>query len=108
MSDGFMSHEHSPRDPAESKSLDLVQRVVVSVLIGFVFGGLAAVLAVYLIVGHDPNFVPSDVIGLWIMSGVIGLVTAAAILLINRRKVYNLLVLLGLLPMAASWYWIFH
>jgi hypothetical protein len=40
------------------------------------------------------------------MTGVLGLATAAAILLINRRKPYNPLVLLGLLPMAISAPWI--
>jgi hypothetical protein len=36
------------------------------------------------------------------MSGVLGLVTAAAILLVNRRLPYSLWVLLGLLPMIVS------
>jgi hypothetical protein len=40
------------------------------------------------------------------MTGVLGLVTAAAILLINRRKPYSPWVLLGLLPMAISAPWI--
>ena len=105
---GWMTHEHSPHNEDEAKSLDVVQRVVLSVLLGFVFGALSAVLAAYLVVRGDQDLAPSDVIGLWVMSGVVGLVTAAAILVINRRKPYNPLVLLGLLPLAASWYWIFH
>ena len=40
------------------------------------------------------------------MSGVMGLATAAAILLINRRRPYSPWVLLGLLPMAISTPWI--
>jgi len=40
------------------------------------------------------------------MTGVMGLATAAAILLINRRRPYSPLVLLGLLPMAISAPWI--
>ena len=40
------------------------------------------------------------------MSGVLGLVTAAAILLINRRRPYSPWVLLGLLPMGISAPWI--
>jgi hypothetical protein len=36
------------------------------------------------------------------MTGVLGLATAAAILLINRRKPYSPRVLLGLLPMVIS------
>jgi hypothetical protein len=106
--DGWMTHEHFPHNEAEAKSLDIVQRVVLSVLLAFVFGALAAVLAVYLVVRGEQDLPHNDVVGLWVMSGVVGIVTAAAILVINRRKLYNPLVLLGLLPMAASWYWIFH
>ena len=106
--DGWMTHEHSPHGDAESKSLDVVQRVVLSVLLAFVFGALAAVLALYLVLRGDQDLPHSDVVGLWVMSGVVGVVTAAAILVINRRKPYNPLVLLGLLPLAASWYWIFN
>jgi len=106
--DGWMTHEHSPHNEDEAKSLDVVQRVVLSVLLAFVFGALATVLAVYLVFRGDQDLAHSDVVGLWVMSGVVGIVTAAAILVINRRKLYHPLVLLGLLPMAVSWYWIFH
>jgi len=47
------------------------------------------------------------VIGLWVMTGVLGVITSGAILLINRRKTYHPAVLLGLLPMAAAAHWIF-
>ena len=40
------------------------------------------------------------------MSGVLGLVTAAAILLINRKRPYSPWVLLGLLPMVITAPWI--
>jgi hypothetical protein len=40
------------------------------------------------------------------MTGVMGLATAATILLVNRRRPYSLWVLLGLLPMAISAPWI--
>jgi hypothetical protein len=53
---------------------------------------------------HD---LPRDsVIGLWVMTGVIGLVTAAAVLVLHRRHWYAPWVLLGLLPMLVSAYWI--
>ena len=45
-------------------------------------------------------------IGLWVMTGVIGLVTAAAVLVLHRRHWYAPWVLLGLLPMLVSAYWI--
>jgi hypothetical protein len=88
------------------RSLDLVQRVIISALVAVVFGTFAAVLAAYLAVRGDQDLPHFSVVGLWIMSGVLGLVTAAAILLINRRRAYSPWVLLGLLPMAISAPWI--
>ena len=90
----------------EARSLDLVQRVIVSGLVAFVFGTFAAVLAAYLAIRGDQDLPPVSVTGLWIMTGVLGLVTAAAILLINRRRPYSPWVLLGLLPMVISAPWI--
>ena len=97
---------HSARRKQEAQSVDLVQRVVVSALVAVVFGTFAAVLAAYLALAGDRDLPPTSVIGLWIMTGVMGLGTAAAILLINRRRPYSLWVLLGLLPMAISAPWI--
>jgi ABC-type thiamin/hydroxymethylpyrimidine transport system permease subunit len=97
---------HRARMEHEARSLDLVQRVVISVLVAVVFGTFAAVLAAYLAIAGDRDFPPSSVIGLWIMTGVMGLATAAAILLINRRRPYSPWVLLGLLPMAISAPWV--
>jgi cation transporter-like permease len=90
----------------EARSLDLVQRMIISVLIAVVFGTFAGVLAAYLAIRGDQDLPHFSVVGLWIMSGVLGLVTAAAILLINRRRPYSLWVLLGLLPMVISAPWI--
>jgi hypothetical protein len=97
---------HSARRKQEAKSVDLVQRVVVSALVAVVFGTFAAVLAAYLALAGDKDLPPTSVIGLWIMTGVMGLGTAAAILLVNRRRPYSPWVLLGLLPMAISAPWI--
>jgi cytochrome bd-type quinol oxidase subunit 2 len=91
---------------AHERSLDFVQRAVVSVLVGVVFGSFSAVLAAYLAIRGDQDLPHFSVVGLWIISGVLGLVTAAAILLINRRKPYSPWVLLGLLPMVISAPWI--
>lgn len=90
----------------EARSLDLVQRTIISALVAVVFGTFAAVLAAYLAIRGDQDLPHFSVVGLWIMSGVLGLVTAAAILLINRRRPYSPWVLLGLLPMAISALWI--
>ena len=98
--------DHSTRREHEERSLDLVQRTIVSALVAVVFGTFAAVLAAYLAIRGDQDLPHFSVIGLWIMSGVLGLVTAAAILLINRRRPYSAWVLLGLLPMAISAPWI--
>jgi ABC-type iron transport system FetAB permease component len=97
---------HSARREREARSLDIVQRLIISFLIAFVFGTFAAVLAAYLVIRGDQDLPPSSVIGLWIMSGVLGLATTAAILLVNRRPPFSPWVLLGLLPMAISAPWI--
>ena len=97
---------HHARTEHEARSLDLVQRVVISVLVAVVFGTFAAVLAAYLAIAGDRDFPPTSVIGLWIMTGVMGLATAATILVVNRRRPYSPWVLLGLLPMAISAPWI--
>lgn len=103
-----MTDEMTPRSEAEGRSLDRVQRVLVSLLIIVVVGMIAAVLALYLVLSGDQTLDHSAVVGLWVMVGVIGLIAAGLVLLINRRPPYHPLVLLGLIPMAASWYGIFH
>ena len=90
----------------EARSLDVTQRIIVSVIVAVVFGSFSAVLAAYLAVRGDQDLPSFSVTGLWIMTGVMGLATAATILLVNRRRPYRLWVLLGLLPMAISAPWI--
>src|SRR5215203_1013322 len=92
------------RRRCEKQSLDMVQRAIISVLIGVVLGLFAAVLAAYLVAYGSQDLARGDVIGLWVMAGVV-LLTAAAILVVNRRRPYSPLVLLGLLPMAISGFW---
>jgi len=101
-----MTDEMTPRSEAEGRSLDRVQRVLVSILIVFVMGILSAALSLYLVLNRAA-VAHGDAIGLWCMSGLIGLISAAVILMINRHKPYHPLVLLGLVPMAASWFCIF-
>lgn len=102
---GGMTDEMTPRSPAEGRSLDRVQRTLASILIVFVMGIISVALALFLFLTDD--LPQSDRIGLWIMTGVIGLVSAGMILMINRRKPYHPMVLLGLVPMASVSYWIF-
>jgi hypothetical protein len=100
------SPEPRSRREREERSLDVTQRAIVSVLVGIVFGTFSAVLAAYLAIRGDRDLPSFSVTGLWIMSGILGLVTAAAILVINRRRPYSPWVLLGLLPMVISAPWI--
>jgi hypothetical protein len=90
----------------EARSLDLVQRMIISALVAIVFGTFSAVLAAYLVIRGDQDLPSFSVTGLWVMTGVLGLATAATILLINRRRPYSPWVLLGLLPMVISAPWI--
>jgi hypothetical protein len=97
---------NSGRREREEQSLDLVQRVIISALVAIVFGTFSAVLAAYLAIRGDQDLPRVSVVGLWIMTGVLGLATAGAILLINRRRPYSPWVLVGLLPMVISAPWI--
>jgi hypothetical protein len=103
-----VTNGRGPRRRAEQRSLDLVQRVIISALVGVVFGSLAVVLAAYVAVSGDEDLPRSSVVGLWVMTGVIGLLTAAAVLVINRRRPYSPLVALGLIPIVVTAYWIFR
>jgi len=97
----YVSQEEAERD-SES-----VQRVIISSLLGVVVGSIAVVLAVYVAVWGARDLAPSEVIGMWLMTGVIGLITAVAVLVIQQRRPYSPWALLGLLPMAISAFWIF-
>lgn len=100
------SDDRRSRQEHEARSLDVTQRAIVSALVGIVFGMFSAVLAAYLAIRGDQDLPSFSVTGLWIMTGVMGLATAATILLVNRRRPYSPWVLLGLLPMAISAPWI--
>jgi hypothetical protein len=93
-------------DQAGPRSLDLVQRLVASALTVVVLGSLVAGLTAFVVISAD-QIARGRVIGLWVMVGVVGLVTAAAVLVINRRRPYSPWVALGLLPMAVVWFVIF-
>ena len=95
-----------PGEGTEQRSLDLVQRMVISALIIVVFGLFAAMLAVYIAVCPEESS-RSSTIGLWAMSGVFGLSSAAAVLVVNRRRPYSPWVILGLVPMAVAAFWVF-
>lgn len=96
------------RRAAEERSLETVQRAIITSIVMLVLGTLAPALAVYLVVGGTMGGLHSrsDIVGLWFMTGVIGLIAAAAVLVIYKKKPYSPWVLIGLLPMAVSAYWI--
>lgn len=101
-----MEDQQRPASPSERRSLRLAQRVFVSL----VAGGLAAAAALFvgfypLAVGRE-NVPFGSVVGLWVMSGVVGLVGAGAILIANRRSLLSPWLLLGLIPMAVTGYWV--
>lgn len=89
----------------DERSLDLVQRVVTSALAIVVGGGISILLALNTVLGYASADQASRV-GLWVMAGIAGILTTAAVLIINRRHPYSPLLLLGLLPMAISAYWL--
>jgi hypothetical protein len=91
----------------EERRLESVQRIIISALVGVVLGSFSTVLALYLAVRGERDLPRDSVLGLWYMTGVIGLVTAVAILVVQRRRPYSPWVVLGLLPMLLSAYWIF-
>ena len=91
----------------DARSLDLVQRVVISALAMVVGGSISCVLALYTAIG-SADLDATSARGLWVMAGVTGLLTAAVVLVINRRHTYSPLLVLGLLPMAVSAYWVFN
>ncbi len=101
-SDEFQASSDDERD-----SLDLVQRTVVSFLVGGVIGMTAAVLALYVVTRGRYELPYDSTIGLWIMCGIIGLVGAVVVLILNRLKPYHPLVVLGLAPMAVAGYFLF-
>ncbi len=102
-----MGDEAQTTSESERRSLDLVQRMVVSFLLGGVIAMVAAVLALFVVTRAQYELPYDSVIGLWIMTGVIGLAGAVTVLIINRRRPYHPLVVLGLAPMAVAGYWLF-
>lgn len=91
----------------EGRSLDLVQRMVVSLLVSGVIALPASALALYVVTRGRYELPYDSTIGLWIMSGVIGLAGAVSVLLLNRKRPYHPLVVLGLTPMVVAAFWLF-
>jgi len=86
-------------------NIETVQRWVASAILFHVGSVPAITLAVYSIGVAADDF--GRGVGLWIMSGVIGLLTAAGILAIFRRSILSFWLLLGILPTVATGFFIF-
>ena len=92
------------RQPRPMK-IETVQRWVASVILIHVGTVPAVSLAVYSVGVADTDH--GRGIGLWIMSGVIGLLTVAGVRLIFQRTPLSPWLLLGLLPTAITGFAIF-
>ncbi|TDD62708.1 hypothetical protein E1263_03050 [Kribbella antibiotica] len=86
-------------------NIETVQRWVASAILFHVGSVPAITLAVYSIGVAADDF--GRGVGLWIMSGVIGILTAAGILAIFRRRPLSLWLLVGILPTAVTGLYIF-
>lgn len=102
-----MGDEMQVASEAEGQSLDLVQRMLVSFLVGGIVGMVSVVLALFVVNTARFQLPYDSVIGLWVMCGVVGLIGAVVVLLLNRRRPYHPLALVGLLPMAVAGYFLF-
>ena len=94
--------KHRPRKPMK---IETVQRWVVSVILIHVGGAPAITLAAY-----SASLVNTDHgkgVGLWVMSGVVGLVTVGGVLLIFQRSLFSPWLILGALPATVSAYFVF-
>ena len=86
-------------------NIETVQRWVVSAVLFHVGSVPAVTLAVYSIGVAGDTF--GKGVGLWLMSGVIGVLTAAGILAIHRRRLVSAWLLPGILPTAVTGFFIF-
>ena len=85
--------------------IETVQRWVAAVILIHVGGSPAVALAAYS--PHLENTKHSSGVGLWVMSGVIGLATTAGVLLIHQRSLLSPCLVLGALPMIISAFYVF-
>ncbi|WP_405059294.1 hypothetical protein OG474_42125 [Kribbella sp. NBC_01505] len=86
-------------------NIETVQRWVASAILFHVGSVPAITLAVYSIGVAADDF--GRGVGLWVMSGVIGILTAAGILAIFRRFPLSPWLLVGILPTAVTGFYIF-
>ena len=86
-------------------NIETVQRWVFAVILIHIGGSPTAALAAY--APHMEQVKHSTGVGLWIMSGVVGLATTAGVLLIHQRSLLSPWLILGIIPMAISAFYVF-
>ncbi|WP_371402789.1 hypothetical protein OHA10_33475 [Kribbella sp. NBC_00662] len=91
------------RTPKPMK-IETVQRWVASVILFHVGSVPAITLAVYSIGVAEKEY--GRGVGLWLMSGVIGVLTAAGILAIFQRSLKSLWLVVGLLPTVVTGFYV--
>ncbi|TCO17314.1 hypothetical protein EV652_118142 [Kribbella steppae] len=84
--------------------IETVQRWVVSAILFHVGSVPAVTLAVYSIGVAATDY--GKGVGLWFMSGVIGLLTVAGILLIFQRSLLSFWLIAGVLPTAVTGFYV--
>ena len=93
-----------PRPPARHNSMSTVQvqKWVATVLTVVVLGHLAEALVIFALI--SPADHPASRIGLLIIAGVVGLITAAGVRAIHARHLVSLWLLVGLFPAGVGVY----
>jgi len=91
--------------PRARMKIETVQRWVASVILIHVGSVPAITLAVYSLGVAESD--RGKGIGLWIMSGVIGILTSGGVLLIFQRSLLTPWFLVGLLPTAVTGFYLF-
>ncbi|QNE17391.1 hypothetical protein F1D05_04980 [Kribbella qitaiheensis] len=94
-------------DPSRRRKMNIetVQRWVFAVILIHIGGSPTLALAAYS--PHAEQTKHSTGVGLWIMSGVVGLATAAGVLLIHQRSLVSPWLIVGVLPMAVAAFYLF-
>ncbi|WP_157979671.1 hypothetical protein [Kribbella monticola] len=107
-----MSANPAPRrflrsDPSRRRKvpIETVQRWVFAVILIHIGGSPALALAAYS--PHMEQVKHSTGVGLWIMSGVVGLATTAGVLLIHQRSLLSPWLVIGVLPMTVAAFYVF-
>jgi hypothetical protein len=96
---------HSDPSRRRKVNIETVQRWVFAVILIHIGGSPTLALAAYS--PHAEETKHSAGVGLWIMSGVVGLVTTTGVLVITQHSLISPWLILGVLPMAVAAFYVF-